>query len=55
MKKLDCNLHTIAFVIVCRKGNCEQVYLGEEKQQLESRLAEHQDYVKKNKDSTATW
>ena len=43
-KKFDCNLHTIVFVIVCRKGNCEQVYLGETKQQLKS---EHQGYVKK--------
>jgi hypothetical protein len=53
MKKLDCNTHNIVYAIVCKKDTCKQVYLGETKRTLKSRLAEHCGYVE-NKDSTAT-
>ena len=53
MKKLDCNSYNIVYAIVCKKDTCKQVYLGETKRQLKSRLADHRGYVG-NKDTTAT-
>ena len=53
MNTLNCNSYNIVYAIVCKKETCKQIYLGETKRTLKSRLAEHRGYVANN-DTTAT-
>ena len=53
MKSLNFISYNIVYAIVCKKDNCKQVYLGETKQMLKFRLANHCGYVA-NKDTNAT-
>ena len=41
MKNFNCNSYNIVYAIVCKKETCKQIYLGETKHTLKSRLAEH--------------
>ena len=45
--------YNIVYAIVCKKETCKQIYLGETKRTLKSRLAEHCTYVGNN-DTTST-
>ena len=50
-RKFDCNTYNIVYAIFCKKENCKQVYIGETKRLLKSRLADHCGYIV-NKDTT---
>ena len=53
-KKFDFHTYNLVYVIVCRKPECKEVYIGETKRLLKSCLAEHRGYVTSEDTSTAT-
>ena len=53
-KKFNCHTYNLVYAIVCRKAECKEVYIGETKRLLKSRLSEHKGYVTNHDTSTAT-
>ena len=52
--RFNCHTYNLVYAIVCRKPECKDVYIGETKRLLKSRLAEHRGYVTSQNTSTAT-
>ena len=53
-RQFNCHTYNLVYAIVCRKPECKEVYIGETKRLLKSRLAEHRGYVTSQDTSTAT-
>ena len=51
-KQLNCRSYNVVYAIICKKDNCKQAYIGETKQMLKSRLAQHRGYVSNNIEAT---
>ena len=51
-KQLNCKSYNVIYAIICKKDNCNKVYIGETKQMLKSRLAQHRGYVQNNIEAT---
>ena len=53
--KLNCNSYNVVYVLICKKENCkEKYYIGETKNLLRFRLAQHKGYIVNKKLDTAT-
>ena len=46
-KQLDCNTYNLVYAIFCTNEKCKQVYIGETKRMLHTRVAENRGYVSK--------
>ena len=53
-KQVDCNTYNLVYAIFCNKENCNEVYIGETKRMLRSRVAEHRGYVSKGETNQST-
>ena len=53
-KQLDCNTFNLVYAIFCMKENCKEVYIGETKRMLHTRVAEHRGYVSKGETNQPT-
>ena len=53
-KQLDCNTYNLVYAIFCTKENCKEVYIGETKRMLRSRVAEHRGYVSRGETNQPT-
>ena len=51
-KQLNCKSFNVVYAIICKKDNCKEAYIGETKQMLKSRLAQHRGYVQNNIEAT---
>ena len=50
--QLNCKSYNVVYAIICKKDNCKEAYIGETKQMLKSRLAQHRGYVQNNMEAT---
>ena len=53
-KQHDCNTYNVVYAIFCMKEKCKQVYIGESKRMLWSRIADHRGYVSRAETDKAT-
>ena len=53
-RQLNCNSYNVIYAIMCKKENCQQIYIGETKRMLKYRLADHRGYVTDGVTSQAT-
>jgi hypothetical protein len=53
-RQVNCKSYNLVYAIYCIKGNCRQVYIGETKRMLKSRVADHRGYVANKVTSQAT-
>ena len=53
-KQLDCQSYNLVYAIFCIKENCHQVYIGETKRMLQTRVADHRGYVSNRRTDKAT-
>ena len=51
-RRLNCRSYNVIYAIICQKDNCKHAYIGETKQMLKSRLAQHRGYVQNNTEAT---
>ena len=53
-RQVNCNSYNLVYAIYCIKEKCRQVYIGETKRMLKSRVADHRGYVTNKVTSQAT-
>ena len=53
-RKLGCNAYNIVYGKICKKDKCKEVYTGETKRMLKSRLSDHCGYIVNKDRNTAT-
>ena len=53
-RQVNCKSYNLVYAIYCIKENCRQVYIGETKRMLKSRVADHRGYVTNKVTSQAT-
>ena len=53
-KQLVCQSYNLVYAIFSSKENCKQVYIGETKRMLQTRLADHRVYVSSGRTDKAT-
>ena len=53
-QQLNCKSFNIVYAVVCKKENCQRVYIGETKRILKFRLDEHRGYVMNSQLEKAT-
>ena len=49
---LNCKSYNVVYAVVCKKENCRQVYIGETKRFLKSRLDDHRGYINHGVEAT---
>ena len=52
--QFNCNTYNAVYAIFCLKENCNNVYIGESKRMLWSRVADHRGYVSRSETDKAT-
>ena len=53
-KQVDCSTYNLVYAIFCTKENCRDVYIGETKRMLRSRVAEHRGYISRGETDKPT-
>ena len=43
--KVNCNSSNICYMIICRKENCQEQYIGETEKDLRTRITQHRGYI----------
>ena len=44
-QKVNCNSYNVVYEVICKKDNCREVYIGETKRYIKSRLDDHHGYT----------
>ena len=44
-QELDCKSYNVVYAVICKKDNCREVYIGETKRFIKSRLDDHRGYI----------
>ena len=49
---LNCKSYNVVYAVICKKESCRQVYIGETKRFLKSRLDDHRGYINHGVEAT---
>ena len=44
-QEVNCKSYNVVYAVICKKDNCREVYIGETKRYIKSRLDDHRGYI----------